>query len=151
MSQHHPITMYADLHLDMVAAEDIVRRALGAEGFGVLTEIDVQQTLHDKLDVAVPPYRILGACNPALAHRAITAMPEVGTLLPCNVVLRAIEPGTTRVDIADPLPMLALLDDAELHGIATDAHERLARVAEALRRTPPAADVSPPSSLSSSA
>lgn len=136
MNEHNSISMSVDLQLDVAAVEDIVRRALSAEGFGVLTEIDVQQTLREKLNVALPAYRILGACNPSLAHRAITAMPEVGVLLPCNVVLRDIEPGTTRVDIADPFPMLRMLHDSALLDVATEARQRLARVVDVLRHSP---------------
>lgn len=146
MTQHHSISMSLDLPLDIADAEERARQELGAEGFGVLTEIDVQQTLQDKLDVAVPAYRILGACNPALAYRALTATPEVGALLPCNVVLREIEPGITRIDVADPLLMLQLLDDMAVRDVATEARERLSRVVDALRRTLGDVVSSPPSS-----
>lgn len=112
-----------------------VKDALKAEGFGVLTEIDVQQTLRTKLGVEMPAYVILGACNPPLAHQALAAEPEIGLLLPCNVVVRA-ETGAvgeqTRVDIADPEAMLGIVGKPELNAVAAEAKQRLQRVLAAL-------------------
>lgn len=108
-----------------------VKDALKVEGFGVLTEINVQQTLREKLGVEMPAYIILGACNPPLAHRAISAEPKIGLLLPCNVVVRA-EGAQTRVDIADPEAMLGIVKKPELDAVAADARQRLQRVAAAL-------------------
>jgi len=108
-----------------------LRELLGAEGFGVLTEIDVQATLHDKIGVDIGPYKILGACNPHLASRAIAAKPEMGLVLPCNVVLRSVSDGVL-VEFADPIAMLRLIDGPELRTVAVEARDRLARVAEAL-------------------
>jgi uncharacterized protein (DUF302 family) len=112
-----------------------VRAALQAEGFGVLTEIDVEATLRTKLgDGAadeVGPTRILGACNPVLAHRALMTEPGVALMLPCNVVLRGVEHGT-EVSIADPAEMVTAAG-ASLSGVAADARERLLRVVSALR------------------
>lgn len=105
--------------------------ALKAEGFGVLTTIDVQATLKAKLDIDTPPYTILGACNPALAHRALVAAPEVGLLLPCNVVVRQVADGT-RVEAVDPLIMLGVLDQPDLAEVAREAQARLRRVIAAL-------------------
>lgn len=106
--------------------------ALKAEGFGVLTQIDVQTTLREKLGVAFRPYVILGACNPPLAHRALTTVPEVGLLLPCNVVVEEVGPGECQVAIADPVAMMAMVGRPELAPIATEARVRLERVIAAL-------------------
>jgi uncharacterized protein (DUF302 family) len=120
--------MTVDVTTDLPTTNINVREALGTEGFGVLTEIDVQQTLKSKLDLYTPGYLILGACNPTLAHRAIGAVPSVGLLLPCNVVIREIDTGT-RVEIADPERMLELIDNEVLREVAAEARQRLVRVA----------------------
>ncbi len=114
------------------AALTRVTEALKAEGFGVLTEIDVQATLKKKLDVDFRPYRILGACNPPLAHRALVAAPEVGLLLPCNVVVAQTETGV-EVSLVDPIGMLGFVNRPELEPIAAEARARLERVAQALK------------------
>jgi uncharacterized protein (DUF302 family) len=108
-----------------------VREALKAEGFGVLTEIDVKRTLREKLGAQMQPYTILGACNPPLAHRALQQEPEIGLLLPCNDVVRE-EGDATRVDIADPEAMLGIVGNAELDAVAREAKQRLARVVAVL-------------------
>jgi uncharacterized protein (DUF302 family) len=107
--------------------------ALKAEGFGVLTEIDVQDTMKKKLGADLPAYRILGACNPPLAHRALSAAPEVGLLLPCNVTVRQLESGGVEVAMVDPLAMLDLVHNAEVAAVASEARARLERVAQALQ------------------
>lgn len=112
----------------------LVKDALKAEGFGVLSEINMKQTLNEKLGVEMAPYLILGACNPPLAHRALTTEPEIGLLLPCNVVVRA-EGDHTRVDIADPEAMLGIVGKPELNEVAIEAKQRLQRVVAALSRS----------------
>jgi uncharacterized protein (DUF302 family) len=104
-----------------------VKEALKTEGFGVLTEIDVRQTLREKLGAEMEPYLILGACNPVLAHRALEQEPEIGLLLPCNVVVRAVE-GGCRVEIADPKALLGIVSNDQLDIIAEEAKQRLLRV-----------------------
>ncbi len=121
-----------DTELEIEQAEARVRELLKQEGFGVLTEIDVRRTLKDKLDVDFRPYRILGACNPPLAHRALQAEPEIGLLLPCNVVLEARPEGGTRVSFLDPETALGLVGNPKLAPVAQEAAERLHRVADLL-------------------
>ena len=110
-----------------------VTAALKAEGFGVLTEIDVKETLKKKLDVDFRPYKILGACNPPLAYRALSAAPEVGLLLPCNVTVSYVEDQVTEVAIIDPLSMLGIVQHPDLEPVAEEARARLDRVAAALK------------------
>ena len=120
------------LDLDYDSVLEKVTEALKVEGFGVLTEIDVKATLKKKLDVDFRPYKILGACNPALAHRALLTAPDVGMLLPCNVTVAQEEDGRVSVSIIDPLAMMGLMVDPALDEIAQEANERLSRVAQAL-------------------
>lgn len=120
------------LQVDYATALQKVTDALKTEGFGVLTEIDVKETLKKKLDVDFHPYKILGACNPTLAYRALNAAPEVGLLLPCNVTVSEVEAGRVQVSIIDPLMMMSVVDGAALQPIAQEAWERLNRVIAAL-------------------
>jgi uncharacterized protein (DUF302 family) len=112
-------------------ARERVMAALAAEGFGVLTEIDVKATMKKKLDVDFGPYLILGACNPPLAHRALSADPGIGVLLPCNVVLRDDE-GEVRVEFMDPSAVLTLVDQEGVAEIAAEVRGKLMSVKEAL-------------------
>ena len=121
------------LHTDWETALQRVTAALKAEGFGVLTEIDVKETFKKKLDVDFRPYKILGACNPPLAYRALSAAPEVGLLLPCNVTIAQADDGAIDVALIDPLSMLGVLPHPELKPVAEEARARLERVAAALR------------------
>ena len=116
------------------AARERVVAALKEQGFGVLTEIDVQATLHDKLGVESVPYRILGVCNPALAHQALTTSPHAGLMLPCTVTLRE-ENGCTIVELLRPEAALSVVGIDELQLTAAEAERRLLRVAEALDQT----------------
>jgi uncharacterized protein (DUF302 family) len=120
------------LHTDFDTALQKVTDALKAEGFGVLTEIDVKATLKKKLDVDFRPYKILGACNPPLAYRALSAAPEVGLLLPCNVTVAQVDDGID-VGIIDPLGMMGFVAHPDLEPIAEEARQRLERVAKALQ------------------
>ncbi len=106
--------------------------ALAKEGFGVLTEIDVAATLKKKLGKEIPPYKILGACNPQFAHRALEAEPQIGALLPCNVVVRVDAGGKTIVEIMDPRAVLQLVDRPEIAAIAGEVRTRLERVLASL-------------------
>ena len=110
-------------------AAERVRAELKAEGFGVLCEIDVQATLREKLGVEQEPYTILGACNPPLAHQALAAEPELGTLLPCNVVIYERD-GETHISAIDADRMLSIVDNDELAPVAAQVRAKLASVVE---------------------
>ena len=120
-----PLGLSLTTSADMAETEAAVRDCLAAAGFGILTEIDIQATLRAKLDVEIAPHRILGACNPSLAHRALTADPSVGLLLPCNVVLRRSGEGRTQVEVANPLALLTAVDTADVRAVAQEARARL--------------------------
>ena len=110
-----------------------VTAALKTEGFGVLTEIDVKSTLKKKIDVDFHPYTILGACNPPLAHKALTAAPEVGLLLPCNVTVQTLENGRVRVSFINAQTMMQVIkDNPVLTEVANEVTERMSRVAQVL-------------------
>ena len=110
---------------------ETVKAALGEQGFGVLTEIDLKATLKKKLDVDVPAQVILGACRPPLAYASLQAEPSVGLLLPCNVVVRETEHGTV-VEAVDPQTMVALTDNGDLQPVADEAKERLEKALASL-------------------
>ncbi len=124
-------TFGTTLGLPVDEARPLVEAALRTEGFGVLTEIDVAATLLAKLGVESPPYLILGACNPSLAHRALEADPSIGALLPCNVVLRD-DAGETVVEAMDPRAVMGLVANPAVEAVAVEAEERLRRVIESL-------------------
>jgi len=121
-----PYALMREVDMSYEEAERRIREELASQGFGVLTEIDVRATLKKKLDVEFPPYVILGACNPSLAHRALSVEPDIGLLLPCNVVVRRDEnAGTTIVEAMDPEPMIDLAGNEALAEVAAEARVRL--------------------------
>ncbi len=121
------------LPISQTEAIEKVTAALKVEGFGILTEIDVKATMKKKLEVDVAPYMILGACNPNLAHRAMQAVPEVGLLLPCNVIVYETGAGQTTISIIDPIAMMSVVDNPTLAEVANEARARLERVSAALQ------------------
>jgi uncharacterized protein (DUF302 family) len=121
-----PYALRREIDLSYEVADRRIREELATQGFGILTEIDVRETLRRKLDVDFPPYVILGACNPSLAHRALVAEPDIGLLLPCNVVVRRDEmAGRTIVEAMDPAPLIELTGNDALEEIAGEARARL--------------------------
>ena len=105
-----------------------VTEELKKQGFGVLTEIDVQATMKKKLDVDFRPYRILGACNPPFAHKALEAEDKIGTMLPCNVIVQELEPGKVEVAAIDPIASMQAVQNPGLAGIADEVQTRLKNV-----------------------
>ena len=128
---------------DIATVRPATADALKAEGFGVLTEIDMAATMKAKLDVDMAPYLILGACNPPFAHRSVTTDPSIGALLPCNVVLRA-DGDAVVVEIMDPAKVLGLVGIPEVAEVGAEVRERLVRVVEAVAATSPSSPSRPP-------
>lgn len=121
------------LNLPYEQAVERTRAALAAQGFGVLTEIDVRETLKKKLDVEFRPYVILGACNPPLAHRALSAELDIGLLLPCNVIVyQGDDSNASVVEVMDPVAALALTGRSDIAELATEVRGRLEKVLAAL-------------------
>lgn len=121
------------LKTDFDTAIQRVTDALKVEGFGVLTEIDVKATLKKKIDVDFRPYKILGACNPALAHRVLSNEPQAGLLLPCNVTVSQEDEGVVQISIIDPISMLGVMKSPDIEPMAQEARAKLERVAESLK------------------
>ncbi|MFL0799435.1 MAG: DUF302 domain-containing protein [Agarilytica sp.] len=130
MSNNYSFGKIVDLTFD--AAIQRLTEELKKEGFGVLTEIDVKATMKKKLDLDTQEYRILGACNPSLAHQALTAEPTIGLLLPCNVVVRVGETGETHVEFMDPSAVLELVKKPEIETLASTVRQKLENVMSAL-------------------
>jgi uncharacterized protein (DUF302 family) len=131
--QEHAMSYTFSKSLDMhfEAAVERVTEELKKEGFGVLTDIDVQTTLKNKIGVDVQKYRILGACNPGFAHQALQAEPEIGVMLPCNVVVRETETGV-QVSAVDPVASMQAVNNPSLGGIATQVRDKLRSVIDSL-------------------
>ena len=121
--------LIADAEFDAVDAR--TRAALTDKGFGILTEIDVKATMKKKLNVEMPAYSILGACNPKMAHEAIGIEPRVGAMLPCNVILREVE-GGVEVSAIDPVASMQAIDNTELHAVAGQVRDLLKKAVEAI-------------------
>ena len=121
------VTYYTSkvLNLPFEPALGRIEEELKQEGFGILTELDVTQTLKEKLDIDFKPYRILGACNPALAYQALKEEDKVGLMLPCNVVVEGLDAGRTEVAVIDPVAAMLAIDNRQLLEIAREARKRL--------------------------
>lgn len=115
---------------DFPAVEERIRTALAERGFGVLTEIDVKATLKKKIGVDMAPYTILGACNPDMAHKAITLEPQIGAMLPCNVILRQSDEGV-EISAIDPVASMQAVDNDALHAVAGQVRDMLAEAVHA--------------------
>ena len=128
MARPYTFSKLVDLPFEAAIAATI--EALGKHGFGVLTDIDVQATLKKKLDVSFRPYRILGACNPGMAHKALLAEDKIGTMLPCNVVVQELPSGKVEVSAVDPVASMQAIENPKLGEIATKVREMLRKVVD---------------------
>jgi uncharacterized protein (DUF302 family) len=133
-SKEHLVTyaLSATVHRPHAETLEAVRASLSEQGFGILTEIDLAATLKDKIGADIAPQVILGACRPPLAHSALQAEPSIGLLLPCNVVVRAVDQDTTLVEAMDPDIMVTLTSNEELSEVASDARTRLTAALDSL-------------------
>jgi uncharacterized protein (DUF302 family) len=127
-----PAGMGKDVQMPFEKVLEKTQEALKKEGFGVLTRIDVKATMKEKLGVDFSPFVILGACNPLLAHKALTLEPEIGLMLPCNVVVRDLGAGKVRVEAVNAEAMASLFPGAKLEEVSKEVNERLARVIESI-------------------
>jgi len=125
-------TFGKNVNIDFDQAIDSVKQALSEEGFGVLTEIDVAATMKKKLDLDMKPYRILGTCNPNLAYQVIEADPSIGTLLPCNVVVRKNKDNSVYVEFMDPESVLGIVNDPKISETGKEVKAKLERVMNTL-------------------
>ena len=125
---NYHISKIVDAPLD--EARQRVVDALADAGFGILTEIDVKATMKKKIDIDMPPYRILGACNPGMAHKAIGIEPRVGAMLPCNVILREVS-GGTEISAIDPVESMKAIDNQQLHDVAGEVRDMLRKAVDA--------------------
>ncbi|KOR33372.1 hypothetical protein TI05_01445 [Achromatium sp. WMS3] len=123
------------LNTEFTKAIEDVTKALKDQGFGILSNIDVQATLKAKLGADMRPYQILGACNPPFAHQAITVEPQIGLLLPCNVVVRELETGQIQVEFMDPESVLKLVDNPKVPAVAAQVKDRLLKAKAALEQS----------------
>ncbi len=128
MTYHHSKTV----QMPFQEAVEKITASLKTQGFGVLTQIDVKQTLKTKIDVDFRPYLILGACNPAFAHRALLAEDKIGTMLPCNVIVQQHDDGRVEVSAVDPMASMAAVKNPALESIATDVREKLKLAVDAI-------------------
>lgn len=129
------MSYYFNKTLKSVTFDEVISKttqALKEEGFGILTEIDIKTTLRKKLDVDFPNYKILGACNPAFAYQALKAENKIGTMLPCNVIVREVDDGSIEVAAVDPIASMMGVENEELAGIAEEVRDRLKRAVNAL-------------------
>ncbi len=131
MSEYHFTTK---IRMPFDQAKTATIEALKAHGFGVLTEIDVQKTLKDKIGVEFRPYQILGACNPRMAYKALEAEDHIGTMLPCNVILQQRTDGTTEISAVDPLASMQAIDNPKLSGVAREVRSMLREVIDDLTK-----------------
>jgi uncharacterized protein (DUF302 family) len=129
------MSYYFSTHLNNLSFDEAIQKvtaALKEEGFGILTEIDIQKTMKAKLDEDYLPYRILGACNPGFAHKALQAENKIGAMLPCNIIVQQHQSGAIEVSAVDPIASMQAAQNDSLAGIAVDVQQKLKKVIDAL-------------------